>query len=263
MDLRLSNKVVIVTGGAQGIGAAISESFVNEGARVAIVTRASSESDAFAKTLVKRADVLYYPLDLVQAEACEGAIAAVVERYGRIDVLVNNAGVNDGAGLDASIARFEASLRANLVHVYAMAHFALPHLKASKGNIVNIGSKVAETGQGGTSGYAASKGGINALTREWATDLAPFGIRCNAIIPAECMTPLYRSWLNTLSDPEGRLRAIERGIPLGRRMTLASELADAAVFLASERSAHTTGQLLHVDGGYTHLDRACTALKED
>lgn len=258
MDLRLKDKVVIITGGAKGIGAAISESFAKEGAKVAIVTRHSEESETFARELEKQTEVLYYPLDLSEAEKCGEAVAAVVARFGRIDVLVNNAGVNDGANLNSGIAKFEASLRANLIHLYAMVHFALPHLKASKGNVVNIGSKVAETGQGGTSGYAASKGAMNALTREWAVDLLPFEIRVNAVIPAECMTPLYRNWLNTLPDPEATLEAIVRNIPLGRRMTLASELADAVVFVASERSSHTTGQILYVDGGYTHLDRGCT-----
>jgi len=259
MDLQLQDKVIIVTGGAKGIGAAISESFVGEGARVAILTRPSAESDAFAKDLARRGDVLSIPIDLSEAHRCEAAVAAVRKHFGRIDVLVNNAGVNDGASLEAGIERFEASLRANLVHLYAMVHFALPDLKTSHGNIVNIGSKVAETGQGGTSGYAASKGGLNALTREWALDLAPFLIRSNAIIPAECMTPLYRAWLDSLPDPEERLARIVRSIPLGQRMTLASEIADAVVFIASPRSAHTTGQIIHVDGGYTHLDRACTA----
>ena len=99
---------------------------------------------------------------------------------------------------------------------------------------------------------------MNALTREWAVDLLPFEIRVNAVIPAECMTPLYRNWLVSLPDPTAALEAIVRNIPLGRRMTLASELADATVFVASERSSHTTGQILYVDGGYTHLDRGCT-----
>jgi L-fucose dehydrogenase len=259
MDLELKDRAVIVTGGAKGIGAAISESFAREGARVAIVTRPSPESAAFATTLGTQAQVIYLPSDLSDAAACEGAVSTVASRFGGIDVLVNNAGVNDGAGLESGIAKFEASLKANLIHVYAMAHFALPWLKVSRGNIVNIGSKVAETGQGGTSGYAASKGGVNALTREWAVDLAPYGIRSNAIIPAECMTPLYRTWLDTFENPEERLAMIVRNIPLGRRMTLACEIADAAVFIASSRSAHTTGQILYVDGGYTHLDRACTA----
>jgi NAD(P)-dependent dehydrogenase (short-subunit alcohol dehydrogenase family) len=259
MDLELKDRTVIVTGGAKGIGAAISESFAREGARVGINTRPSPESAAFAAVLGTQAQVIYLPADLSDASACEGAVSTVASRFGGIDVLVNNAGVNDGAGLESGIAKFEASLEANLIHVYAMAHFALPHLKVSRGNIVNIGSKVAETGQGGTSGYAASKGGVNALTREWAVDLAPFGIRSNAIIPAECMTPLYRTWLDTFENPEERLAMIVRNIPLGGRMTLAKEIADAAVFIASSRSAHTTGQILYVDGGYTHLDRACTA----
>jgi NAD(P)-dependent dehydrogenase (short-subunit alcohol dehydrogenase family) len=259
VDLQLEDKVVIVTGGAKGIGAAIAESFAQEGARIAILTRPSRESDSFAENLARRAEVLYVPVDLSEAHRCEAAVAAVRSRFERIDVLVNNAGVNDGASLEAGIEKFEASLRANLVHLYAMVHFALPDLKASRGNIVNIGSKVAETGQGGTSGYAASKGGVNALTREWAVDLAPFLIRSNAIIPAECMTPLYRTWLDSLPDPEERLARIVRHIPLGQRMTLASEIADTAVFIASPCSAHTTGQIIHVDGGYTHLDRACTA----
>lgn len=259
MDLQLKDKVVIVTGGAKGIGAAISESFAAEGARVAIITRHSADSEAFAKELAKKTEVFYFPLDLSDAAKCKDAVDAVVAKFGRIDVLVNNAGVNDGASLESGIAKFEASLRANLVHVYAMAHFVLPHLKASKGNIINIGSKVADTGQGGTSGYAASKGGMNALTREWAVDLAPFGIRTNGLGIAECMTPLYKTWLNTLPNPEETLKAIVKNIPFGHRMTLASEIADAVVFLASPKSSHTTGQIVYVDGGYTHLDRACTA----
>lgn len=259
MDLGLKDKVVIVTGGAKGIGAAISQKFADEGAKVAIVTRDSADSREFAEELAKKADVFYYPLDLSEATKCKDAIDAVVAKYGRIDVVVNNAGVNDGANLESGVAKFEASLRANLVHVYAMVHYALPYLKETTGNIVNVGSKVAETGQGGTSGYAASKGGMNALTREWAVDLAPFGIRANTLIVAECMTPLYKTWLATLPDPEGMLKTIVKNIPLGRRMTLDTEIADAAVFVASPRSSHTTGQLLYVDGGYTHLDRACTA----
>jgi NAD(P)-dependent dehydrogenase (short-subunit alcohol dehydrogenase family) len=256
MDLQLKHKVALVTGGAKGIGAAVSAAFAAEGCRIAIVTRHSTESEAFARKLEEQADVLYLGADLSEAAKCKDAVDAVVKRFGGIDILVNNAGVNDGAGLDAGLAAFERSLRANLLHVYGMTHHALPHLKKSRGNIINISSKVAETGQGGTSGYAAAKGAMNALTREWALELAPFGIRANAVIPAECMTPLYAKWLATLPDPEGRRRAIESKIPLGHRMTLDTELAGAVVFLASPRSGHTTGQLFHVDGGYVHLDRA-------
>ncbi|MFM8583280.1 MAG: SDR family oxidoreductase, partial [Planctomycetaceae bacterium] len=128
--------------------------------------------------------------------------------------------------------------------------------RATKGAIVNIGSKVAETGQGGTSAYAAANGGRNALTREWAVELLGDEIRVNAVIVAECWTPLYEKWINTLSNPEETLARIEARIPLGKRMTCSEEIANAVAFLLSPRSSHTTGQLLHIDGGYTHLDRA-------
>jgi L-fucose dehydrogenase len=144
----------------------------------------------------------------------------------------------------------------NVVHYYLMAHHALPYLKKSKGPIVNIGSKTAETGQGGTSGYAASNGGRNALTREWAVELLQYDIRVNAVIVAECYTPLYDKWIKTFDNSEEKLKSITEKIPLGKRMTSAQEIADMVVFLLSDRSSHTTGQLIHVDGGYVHLDRA-------
>jgi L-fucose dehydrogenase len=148
------------------------------------------------------------------------------------------------------------SLQKNVVHYYLMAHHALPYLIKSKGSIVNIGSKTAETGQGGTSAYAAANGGRNALTREWAVELLKYSIRVNAVIVAECMTPLYETWLQTLPNPEEAVKDIVKRIPLEKRMTTAEEIAAMVAFLLSERSSHTTGQLIHVDGGYVHLDRA-------
>jgi L-fucose dehydrogenase len=132
----------------------------------------------------------------------------------------------------------------------------LPDLKKSKGSIVNISSKTAETGQGNTSGYAASNGGRNAMTREWAVELLKYGLRVNAVIVAECYTPLYDKWIKTLPNPEQKLKEITSKIPLGNRMTTSEEIADTVLFLLSEKSSHTTGQLIHVDGGYVHLDRA-------
>ena len=115
---------------------------------------------------------------------------------------------------------------------------------------------MADTGQGGTSAYAAANGGRNALTREWAVELLKYGIRVNAVIVAECYTPLYDKWIKTLPNPEETLAKIYDKIPLGKRMTTAEEIADMVVFLLSKRSSHTTGQIIYVDGGYTHLDRA-------
>lgn len=121
---------------------------------------------------------------------------------------------------------------------------------------MNIGSKTAETGQGNTSAYAAANGGRNALTREWAVELLKYGIRVNAVIVAECFTPLYEKWINTLPNSETKLKEITAKIPFENRMTTAEEIANMVTFLLSEKSSHTTGQMIHVDGGYVHLDRA-------
>lgn len=260
MDLGLGGKVAVVTGGAKGIGAAIVRAAAAEGMRVAIVDRDEVGSWRLAEELrAAGGEIEVVVASLDQAGAAAGAVAEVLARCGRLDALVNNAGVNDGVGLaSGSPEAFAASLERNLSHYYAMAHHALPALTASRGAIVNIASKVALTGQGGTSGYAAAKGAILALTREWAVELLPAGIRVNAVVPAEVMTPLYEQWLATHADPAAKLAGIVAKIPLGHRMTTAEEIAAMVVFLLSGQSGHTTGQQLHVDGGYVHLDRAIT-----
>ena len=254
MNLNLKDKVIIVTGGAKGIGAGITKALAAEGAIPVVVGRDANDNEAIVKEIGSGFAIT---AELTHPEACENAVNATIEKFGRIDGLVNNAGVNDGVGLEkGNYESFIASLHKNVVHYYLMAHHALPELIKSKGGIVNIGSKVAETGQGNTSAYAASNGGRNALTREWAVELLKYGIRVNAVIVAECYTPLYEKWIKTLPNPEEKLRSITDKIPLGKRMTTAEEIADMVVFLLSERSSHTTGQLIYVDGGYTHLDRS-------
>jgi L-fucose dehydrogenase len=254
MNLNLKGKIIIVTGGAKGIGAGITKALASEGAIPVVVGRDANDNDAIIKEVGAGFGIT---AELTHPEACENAVKTTIEKFGRIDGLVNNAGVNDGVGLEkGNYESFIASLHKNLVHYYLMAHHALPELIKSKGSIVNIGSKVAETGQGNTSAYAASNGGRNALTREWAVELLKYGIRVNALIVAECYTPLYDKWIKTLPNPEEKLRSITDKIPLGKRMTTAEEIADMVIFLLSERSSHTTGQLIHVDGGYTHLDRS-------
>lgn len=254
MDLGLKGKIIIVTGGAKGIGAGITRALASEGAMPVIVGRNKEDNE----TILKETGTGFaITAELTHPEQCENAVTATIDKFGRIDGLVNNAGVNDGIGLEkGNYESFIASLHKNLIHYYLMAHYALPELIKSKGPIVNIGSKVAETGQGNTSAYAASNGGRNALTREWAVELLKYGIRVNAVIVAECYTPLYEKWIKTLPNPEEKLRSITDKIPLGKRMTTEEEIASMVVFLLSDRSSHTTGQLIYVDGGYTHLDRA-------
>ncbi|WP_028295277.1 SDR family oxidoreductase [Olivibacter sitiensis] len=257
MDLGLKDKVILVTGGAKGIGRGIVDALAREGALPIIIGRNERDNEQARQELMNAGyQVATVLAELTRPEACEMAVREAVEKYGRIDGLVNNAGVNDNVSLaEGTYASFMDSLHKSLVHYYLMAHFALPELKKNGGSILNIGSKVAETGQGGTSGYAASNGARNALTREWAVELLPHQVRVNAIIVAECWTPLYEKWLASLPDGDEKLETITRNIPLGRRMTTSQEIADMAVFLLSPRSSHTTGQLIHVDGGYVHLDR--------
>ena len=261
MDLGLKGKLIVVTGGGAGIGGGISRACIEEGAHVVVLSRASQNvKDFIAGMQAVKADCHFVEANLEEAARCKSAIEEIQDRFGDIYGLVNNAGVNDGVGLaSGSVERFVESLHKNLVHYYALAHYALPALQRTQGAIVNISSKVALTGQGNTSAYAAAKGAQLALTREWAAELLPHNIRVNAVLPAEVMTPLYRRWLDTLGDPDAKLREITAKIPLGHRMTTSAEIAAATVFLLSPtQSAHTTGQHIIVDGGYVHLDRALT-----
>ncbi len=255
MDLQLRDKAVIVTGGAKGIGAAAVRAFAAEGARVAIAGRSPAEGAALAQEV----DGIFIEAELAEEAACRKVVDETLAAFGRIDVLVNNAGFNDGKDLSTAPEDFMTSVHANLSHVYALAHLCREELAKREGAIVNVSSKVAVTGQGGTSGYAAAKGAMNALTREWAIALAPDNVRVNCVMPAECITPQYQRWFDSLEDAAGTRAAIEQLVPLGRRMTTPDELAAMIVFLASPRSSHTTGQIIFVDGGYTHLDRAASA----
>ncbi|HEY3780888.1 MAG TPA: SDR family oxidoreductase [Fimbriimonadaceae bacterium] len=258
MDLQLQGKNVIVTGGAKGIGEGVARVLAAEGAIPFIVGHNEADNLKTVKSIEAnggRANQV--AAELTDPEECRRAVETVLAQVGQIDHLVNNVGVNDGVSLaTGTYEAFVKSLHKTLIHYFLFAHYALPSLKQNKGAIVNIGSKTGETGQGGTSGYAASNGGKNGLTREWAVELAPFGIRVNAVIVAECFTPQYETWIQTIPDPEATLAKINSRIPLGGRMTTATEIANMVCFLLSPVSSHTTGQLIHVDGGYVHLDRA-------
>lgn len=260
MDLQLKNKVALVTGGARGIGEAVVRLLLAEGARVAVVDRNREAGEKLVGQLqTAGGNIAFIPADLTLDADCQNAVTQTLQTFGGLDILVNNAGVNDGVSLEQSPAAFMQSLQLNLFHVFALTHYAREALKASRGTVINISSKVSVTGQGKTSGYAAAKGAVNALTREWAIALAGDGVRVNCVVPAECLTPQYEHWFNSLPDPAAIKASVERLVPLGHRMTKPEEIAAAVVFLASNASAHTTGQIHFVDGGYTHLDRAFTS----
>lgn len=262
MDLGLAGHVILVSGGGSGIGQAVSRLCLEEGASVVVAGRQTPEVASFEQEIQAKHPERchFFSAELADPRQCEDIIDFVRSQHGRLDGLVNNAGANDNIGLEAGDPlRFEESLRQNLLHYYSLAHYALPLLKQGQGSIVNISSKVAVTGQGGTSAYAAAKGAQLALTREWAAELLPYGVRVNAVIPAEVLTPLYEQWLRLQGAPTD-LAIIQQRIPLHRRMTRAAEIAAAVVFLLSPtQSSHTTAQHVFVDGGYTHLDRALTS----
>ncbi len=258
MDLGLKGKIIIVTGGSKGIGSGIVSVLSEEGAIPIIVGRDKDTIlSAVNKYRERNYQVGYAFAELTDPRQCERAVKKIIDDFEKIDGLVNNAGVNDGVGLEkGTYEDFLNSINKNVAHYYKMAQLVLPELKKNKGAIVNIGSKVSVTGQGGTSGYAAACGGRNTLTREWAVELIPYSIRVNSVIVAECYTPLYKKWIESFEDPKAKLVSITNKIPLDKRMTTIEEIANTVAFLISEKSSHTTGQLIYVDGGYTHLDRA-------
>jgi L-fucose dehydrogenase len=258
MELNLKDKVFIISGGGKGIGAAITTLIAEEGGIPIIVGRSKAEGDELVAKLGQNKKQAYNIVkELGTAQSCKEAVDEAVKKYGKIDGLINNAGVNDGVGLEKGNPEdYLASFDKNLHHYYFLAHYSLPYLKKTEGNIINISSKCAVTGQGNTSGYTASKSAQLGLTRDWAIELLPYKIRVNAVIPAEVMTPLYKTWLNTFKDPAEKLKNIVRNIPFEKRMTTSEEIANMVVFLLSSRASHITGQHVFVDGGYTHLDRA-------
>ena len=213
MDLKIKDQVYIVTGGGSGIGGGISIALAKEGAIPVILGRSDLTKEVSEVIFELQPKTLFIKLELSNNdEGIKNAIDHVVQTFGRIDGLVNCAGANDSLPLEASPDAFRQSLENNLIHYYSMAHFCIDELKKTKGTILNVSSKTALTGQGGTSAYTAAKGAQLSLTREWAASYMADGIRVNCLIPAEVWTPLYESWISSFENSEAKLQTITRNI---------------------------------------------------
>jgi NAD(P)-dependent dehydrogenase (short-subunit alcohol dehydrogenase family) len=259
MDLHLRDKVVVVTGGTKGIGEGIVRSMAAEDATVFMVNRAGEEGPSIERELTASGlKVIYLSAELTEVPECKKVVDTVMARFGRIDVIVNNAGFNNQVDLRSDPEAFMKGMSDNLIHYYALVHYSHDTLIENRGNVVNIGSHVSITGQGHTSAYVAAKGAIDGLTREWAAYFSDKGVRVNCLVPGSVWTNSYVRWAAQFPDPDERRKTAERNIPLGRRMTTIEEFADMVVFVASARASHLTGQIIVNDGGYCHLDRVLT-----
>ncbi len=250
--MRLAGKVALVTGGAVGIGRAIAEAFLREGARVAIGDVDRQRGEQARQELSALGPIRFIQGDVSRVEEARQMVEETVVAFGRLDVLVNNAGVTHrGTVVDTEEADWDRVVAVNLKGIYLCSKYAIPHMiRAGGGSIINIGSIASVIGLQENAAYNASKGGVLALTRNMAVDYAVHGIRVNALCPAMILTPMLEQFIRIQPDPEAYVRRVEQAIPLGR-IGRPEDVAPAAVFLASDESRFVTGSALMVDGGYT------------
>ena len=245
---RLDHKVALVTGGGRGIGRAIAEKFAAEGARVGIADVDADAGQAVAAAIGDRA--LFVPADVTRSDDVDDAVDRVERAYGRINVLVNNAGVN--AYFDAATmteTEWDAVFAVDLKGAWLCARRVLPAmLEARGGAIVNIASIHATLTIAGMFPYAAAKSGLIGLTRSLALDYAPHGIRVNAVSPGWTRTHLVEEWFRLQPDPAAAEASVMRAHPL-RRIATPAEVANLVAFVASDEASAITGASLAVDCG--------------
>jgi NAD(P)-dependent dehydrogenase (short-subunit alcohol dehydrogenase family) len=252
--MRYADKVVVITGGSKGIGEGCVRVFVEAGAQVVFCARGREGGERLAQELDARGpgEALFIPADVSRVEEIESLIAKAVERYGRLDCLINNAGWHpphkpiDGF----SVEEFRALLDLNLVSVFAACKFALPHLRKTRGNIINLSSLVGSMGQLQATTYVATKGAITALTKALAVDEAAFDVRVNSVAPGNIFTPLWQEAIDAAPDPV-QCRADGEAAQLLGRMGTIEETGRLCLFLAAE-ATFTTG-VDHIQSGGAEL----------
>jgi L-fucose dehydrogenase len=246
--MRFKDRVVLITGGAKGIGAGCVEVFAAEGAKIAIVDRDMPCARSLANRYPRNAIAI--EADVGHADQIQQAIETTIARFGQLDCLINNAGIHPPATPIESMSPHEAMqvMQVNFMSTYAGSHYAMKYLRATRGTIINISSMTAVLGQLNSTAYAASKGAQLAFTKALALEAAADGIRVNAILPSNIDTPLMRAWAATLPDPAAALARIAALQPLGR-MGTPHEIGKVCLFLATEDSSFITGQGIEVDGG--------------
>ena len=241
----------IITGGSKGIGLGCARVFAKYGCRVVIAARGEEAGrKAVDELAVAGHTALFVATDVSSRANMEAMIDATIARFDRLDCIVNNAGWHPPAMTidETSVEDYEALLRLNLVSTFMGCKFAIPHLRKTKGSIINMSSEVGLIGQAAAPSYVSSKAGQVGLTKALAFDLAPEGIRVNAVCPAGVMTPLMEEWANTQYDPAAALKMVDSWHPIGRMATI-EEMGEVCAFLASDEASFITGQAICPDGG--------------
>jgi len=249
--MKLKDKVAIITGGSKGIGFGCAKVFMQHGARVVIYAIGREEGlSAEAELTRTGGEAMFVEGDVRSEPGMRDLVARTVERFGRLDCIVNNAGWHPPAMTidEISIEDFEGLLRLNLTSTFMGCKFALPELIKTRGSIINMSSEVALIGQAAAVSYVSSKAGQIGMTRALALDLAPQGVRVNAVCPAGVMTPLMEEWANTQYDAKAALEMVDSWHPIGR-MATSEEIGEVCAFLASAEASFMTGQVLCPDGG--------------
>lgn len=249
--LKLADRVAIITGGTKGIGLGCARVFGRHGASVVIAARDERTGrEAEEQLRTDGADVLFVSCDVCREQDMRQLFERTVDRFGQVDCLVNNAGWHPPAQTieEVSVEEFEQLVRLNLTSTFMGCKLAIPHLRKTRGSIINMSSAVGVIGQASAPAYVSTKAGQIGLTKALALDLAPEGVRVNAVCPAGVMTPLMRDWADSQYDAEAALATVDRWHPLGR-MATAEEIGEVCAFLASAEASFITGQEIFPDGG--------------